>query len=114
MRNPTKRKPTGPMCSENGILGLSNKEISAMGKKRKPVKTVPVNKDGWQRWQQPIMNGYIMKCCDCGLSHEFEFRILKVASRKGHAGWWKAEEMDSENYRVSMRARRGGDPHGRK
>lgn len=27
------------------------------------------------KWEQPIMNGYLMKCCDCGLIHEVDFRI---------------------------------------
>jgi len=27
------------------------------------------------RWQQPIMKGYLMKCCDCGLVHSVDFRI---------------------------------------
>lgn len=27
------------------------------------------------RWQQPVMEGYLMKCCDCGLIHSVDFRI---------------------------------------
>lgn len=26
-------------------------------------------------WQQPITNGYKMRCCDCGLVHLVDFRI---------------------------------------
>ena len=34
-----------------------------------------LNKDGWTDWHQPIMRGYRMRCCDCALVHEVEFRI---------------------------------------
>ena len=26
-------------------------------------------------WEQPVLTGYLMKCCDCGLVHEVDFRI---------------------------------------
>ena len=28
-------------------------------------------------WIQPVRNGYLMACCDCGLVHEIDFRIFK-------------------------------------
>ena len=28
-------------------------------------------------WQQPIRRGYKMACCDCGLVHNLDFRIVK-------------------------------------
>lgn len=28
-------------------------------------------------WQQPILKGYRMACCDCGLVHTMDFRIVK-------------------------------------
>jgi len=31
--------------------------------------------EGWTEWVQPIEQGYHMSCCDCGLVHEFDFRI---------------------------------------
>jgi hypothetical protein len=31
-------------------------------------------KSGWTRWQAPVMDGYLMQCCDCGLVHVVEFR----------------------------------------
>ena len=27
-------------------------------------------------WIQPIMSGWKMSCCDCGLVHKIEFRIV--------------------------------------
>lgn len=37
-------------------------------KKLKPAK------DG--EWLQPIKRGYLMGCCDCGLVHRMNFRIV--------------------------------------
>ena len=28
-------------------------------------------------WVQPIRKGYMMACCDCGLVHRMDFRIVK-------------------------------------
>ena len=48
-----------------------NKSVSPVGIKiPKKFKKVQENK-----WQQPVMKDYLMKCCDCGLVHEMEFRI---------------------------------------
>lgn len=64
-------------------------------------------KSGWTRWNEPIMQGYLMQCCDCGLIHQMEFRVLKRAKKtKSKNGYWKAEEMPSDKYRISMRAKR--------
>ena len=30
----------------------------------------------WTAWMKPIMSGYRMRCCDCKLVHEFQFRII--------------------------------------
>lgn len=27
-------------------------------------------------WQQPVMKGYLMGCCDCSLVHRLDFRIV--------------------------------------
>lgn len=51
-----------------------------------------VDADGWCEWQMPIMRGYQMQCCDCGLVHEVEFHIAE----------WKGEQ------RVEFRMRRSG------
>ena len=29
------------------------------------------------QWQQPIRKGYKFCCCDCGLTHELDFRLIK-------------------------------------
>lgn len=75
------------------------------------IKTVPVNKDGWSRWQTPIMKGYKMQCCDCGLIHEMEFEVIKEG-KKLAKGWFKAQLI--KNGRVRMRAKRWEEALGRK
>lgn len=34
-------------------------------------------KVGPGEWQQPTRKNYLMKCCDCGLVHSLDFRVLK-------------------------------------
>ena len=34
-----------------------------------------VHPDGWSRWVYPVMDGYKMSCCDCGLVHDMQFRV---------------------------------------
>lgn len=62
-------------------------------------------KSGWTRWQQPIMDGYEMTCCDCGLTHIMEFGVLKKIKNTIN-GYWEAKELDKEKYRVQFRVRR--------
>ncbi len=62
-------------------------------------------------WVQPVRKGYRMACCDCGLVHEIDFRVVKrriqfrvrrnnrsTAMMRRHKGWhlcedgvWRAE-----------------------
>ena len=61
--------------------------------------------DGWSRWVPPVMDGYRMVCCDCGLAHDMQFQAAKVTST-GENGSWECEDLDVEEYRVLFRARR--------
>ena len=61
--------------------------------------------DGWCDWVQPIMDGYRMSCCDCGLTHDMQFEVV----RKGRdlpGGSFEMTPLAPDKYRVSMRARR--------
>ena len=29
------------------------------------------------QWQRPIHRNYRLRCCDCGLVHKFDFRIVR-------------------------------------
>lgn len=33
-------------------------------------------------WVQPVKRGYKLACCDCGLVHTVNFRIIKYAGGK--------------------------------
>lgn len=35
----------------------------------------------WSCWINPVMKGYKLACCDCGLVHDFDFRTFKVVKR---------------------------------
>jgi len=39
----------------------------------------PVDADGWTDWVRPQMAGYKLGCCDCGLVHEMDFRVMDDA-----------------------------------
>ncbi len=37
-------------------------------------------KDG--EWVQPIRKGYKMRCCDCGLVHRIDFRLVGMQRKR--------------------------------
>jgi len=39
-------------------------------------KNETVNNEGWTNWIRPYMHGYKFCCCDCGLVHFLQFRIV--------------------------------------
>ena len=67
-------------------------------------KPMTPGRGGWSEWQQPVMNGYLMKCCDCGLVHEMQFKALEQTGTADKHGYWPAKPI--KNGRVSFRARR--------
>ena len=69
------------------------------------MKRVRAKSEGWSDWQYPTMTGYRMGCCDCGLVHDMEFKVMRVTKRN-EDGSWEGEELDPAEFRVSMRAKR--------
>lgn len=69
----------------------------------KKLKQVKALKSGWSRWEMPVMTGYLMGCCGCGLVHEMEFQVIKTTGKKDN-GWQEGNEV--KNGRVLMRAKR--------
>lgn len=55
--------------------------------------------DGWSRWVQPVMKGYLLACCDCSLVHRLDFRI--------HKGRIQFKAQRAPRYTARERARRG-------
>lgn len=58
----------------------------------------------WSRWVPPLMKGYKMACCDCGLVHDMEFKIVRVTKTMKDGSW--LYEPVKGKYRVMFRASR--------
>ena len=68
-----------------------------MGKKK-----FPILKDN--EWVRPIMKKYGMKCCDCGLVHKFDFRVVEIMKR--HKDGTATVQTASSNYEILLKAKR--------
>ncbi len=66
----------------------------------------PVTDDGWSEWQFPIHKGYLMQCCDCGLVHEVNFKVVEKIGRTKKDGSWEGEQTKKGKFRVGIRMRR--------
>ncbi len=55
-------------------------------------------------WVTPVHQGYLLKCCDCGLVHRFDFRVIKAHKMGSMA------QIQGAKYKVQMRAYRAGNP----
>ena len=62
-------------------------------------------KNGWCRWVPPLMRGYKMACCDCGLVHEMQFKAVRV-TKINRDKTWNYRELSRKKFRVMFRARR--------
>lgn len=60
------------------------------------------NADGWSNWLAPDHKRYHLACCDCGLVHSMQFKVLKVRTRKGNS----FNGVEVKGYRVLFRASR--------
>lgn len=61
--------------------------------------------DGWTRWIAPVMAGYKIVCCDCGLAHDMEFQVVKAQPAKPNGTWDHGDPL-GEQYRVLFRVAR--------
>lgn len=59
--------------------------------------------DGWTDWIDPARH-YKLACCDCGLVHNVEFRVI-VTTRKRN-GRFKMIRANPKNCRVQFRVSR--------
>lgn len=57
----------------------------------KQCKTMPAGRGGWSEWVEPVMKGYLMQCCDCGLIHEMQFKAVEQLEPARKDGTWKLE-----------------------
>ena len=61
-------------------------------------------KGGWSRWVPPVMSGYKMACCDCGLVHDMQFKAVRVTKREKD-GSWRYRDLNRKEFRVIFRAK---------
>lgn len=66
------------------------------------IKTHTAGSDGWSEWIVPVMDGYRIACCECGLVHNMQFKAHKIVLHNAD-GSWEAKELDPEKYRVEFR-----------
>ncbi len=55
-------------------------------------------------WVQPVPRGYLLKCCDCGLVHRLDFRVLRLNKRRNRM------TIQGSAYKVQFRAYREDSP----
>ncbi len=60
---------------------------------------------GWSDDQFPIMRGYKMACCDCGLVHDMEFDVFEI-KKNIKDGSFSGKVRKGKKWRVIIRARR--------
>jgi hypothetical protein len=60
----------------------------------------------WTKWQRPVMKGYRMTCCDCGLTHEMEFVAFVVMTKPDKNGYYRALTLPPAHFGVAFRVRR--------
>ena len=58
------------------------------------------NEGDWSEWVNPNNDSYMMKCCDCGLVHEMQFKVAKYS--KGD----ECEFVNDPDLQPVFRARR--------
>jgi len=71
-----------------------------------PIECKPMvaGRGGWSEWVEPVMKGYLMQCCDCGLIHEMQFKVFEQTTDADANCEWQARPV--KRGRVSFCARR--------
>lgn len=98
------REPTPTMIAGRQRL----EELSARSSTRPRAFDVATEgADGWSEWFSPAhADDYGMKCCDCGLVHQAQFRVIRNEVKKGD-GTYEADVVpETEGYRVQFRMKR--------
>jgi hypothetical protein len=63
-----------------------------------------INDDGWTDWIYPHMDDYKLACCDCGLVHDMQLKVVRVKHLSNKT--MLVKESRSSVLAVSFRARR--------
>ena len=51
--------------------------------KKGKYKQLYAGPDGWSDWHAVNMGSHRAACCDCGLVHEYSYKVLKVLGYRG-------------------------------
>ena len=62
------------------------------------------NEGDWSEWVCPDPEQYFLKCCDCGLVHEMQFKVAKYSEGD------ECEFVADDNLQAVFRARRATPP----
>jgi Zn-finger protein len=68
-----------------------------------------IDEDGWSDWISPKMTGYLMQCCDCGLIHEIDFKVVKYIGERQTNGMQESVDVEDQDVQTLLRARRRDD-----
>ena len=76
--------------------------------KHKRIRPERETKNGWTRWVQPRMRGYLLECCDCCLVHRMDFRVVAghVQLRAQRAALYTARERKRYGVVIKDRPKR--------
>jgi hypothetical protein len=65
------------------------------------------NADGWTDWISPTdIDMYGLQCCDCGLKHEMQFRVMRNKAYTDGEHWFADPVPVEEGYHVAFRMKR--------
>ena len=59
-----------------------------------------------REWIQPVMKGYLMACCDCGLVHRMDFRIVKGHKKRKLVEQVQLRASRARNYTAAQRRKK--------
>ena len=68
---------------------------------------------GWSDLILPVMKGYKMACCDCGLVHELDFEVFAITGQT-EAGVFTLRPLTDDEAQVAFKARRDNRATGQK
>jgi hypothetical protein len=108
---------TGCCCGHNeqqGYIGVADEDIPRMKELGYEVafnSSRPNDEDSFipksiseyvepDTWIKPQMAGYVMECCDCGLKHEIDFKVVVEVGER------LFEDTIDSSFQVMLRARR--------
>ena len=58
-------------------------------------------------WVQPVPRGYKLRCCDCGLVHTIDFRVVKWAEGKRTKVQFRAYRDQRATAAIRREAKKG-------